>query len=239
MIFDIVVLIILLISAGIAFMRGFIREVLTIAGVLGGLAAAYFGAPFLIPYMRGWMGVVEGEEPARLFEVLPYDVLADVLSYGAIFITVVIVLSILSHTLAEAARSIGLGAVDRTLGFIFGLVRGILLLGLLYLPVHLFFDKSTKDSWFKDSKTHFYLEKTSEAMASLLPEDAAEDAEEAMKKAGEANGMREKLQSVDLLNGGKVEDLKEEEAAKPSGYQEEFREQMDELFEEKSGELNE
>lgn len=239
MIFDIVVLIVLLISAGIAFMRGFIRETLTIAGVLGGLAASYFGAPLLIPYMRGWMGVVEGEEPQRLFDILPYDVLADVLSYGAIFITVVIVLSIVSHMLAEAARSVGLGAVDRTLGFIFGLVRGVLLLGLLYLPVYLFIDKDARETWFKDSKTNFYLEKTADAMASFLPEDAAQDAEEAMKKAGEANGMREKLQGIDLLNGGKVEDLEESETDKPAGYQEDFRQQMDELFEEKSGQMNE
>jgi len=126
MVIDIIVLVILLISAGIAFMRGFIREVLTIAGVIGGLAAAYFGAPILKPHMRGWFGVEEGVVPERLFGILPYDVLADALSYGLIFIIVVTVLSFVSHSLAEWARRTGLGAIDRSLGFLFGLIRGIL-----------------------------------------------------------------------------------------------------------------
>ena len=65
MIVDILVLAVLLISALIAFLRGFIREVLTITGVVGGLAAAYFGGPLLAPLMRGWLGVQEGVEPNK------------------------------------------------------------------------------------------------------------------------------------------------------------------------------
>ena len=241
MIFDILVLVVLLISAGIAFMRGFIREVLTIAGVLGGLAAAYFGGPLLIPFMRGWLGVEQGVEPERLFGILPYDVLADILSYGLIFIIVVIVLSIISHTLAESARAIGLGAVDRTLGFIFGLVRGILLLGLLYLPVHLFVAQETKNDWFEGSRTHLYLEKTAEAMASVLPEETKEDAQKALEDGQEANTMREKLENIDLLRPDqeKLEGQPNAGGENREGYNDDFRSRMDELFEEKSRNLNE
>lgn len=237
MIFDILVLIVLFISAGIAFMRGFIREVLTIAGVIGGLAAAYFGAPYAIPFVRGWLGVVEGEKPEKLFDILPYDVLADILTYGGIFIIVVIVLSLISHTLAESAKAIGLGAVDRTLGFIFGLVRGVILLGLLYLPVHLFIAEESKENWFKDSRTQIYLEKTAQAMEDLLPEDAEQKATEALETGKETNAIREKLKNIELLKPSE-EKLKEEEQ-KLDGYNEEFRDQMNELFEEKSGTLNE
>src|SRR5690606_40587932 len=107
---------------------------------------------------------------------------------GAIFILVVIMLSVFSHFLAEAAKSIGLGAVDRTLGFIFGLLRGVVLLGLLYLPVHLFIDKEAKESWFSGSKTHFYLERVSGAMAAYIPSSDVEAAEkkiEAMEEVSE------------------------------------------------------
>lgn len=243
MIIDIIVLVILLISAGIAFMRGFIREVLTIAGVVGGLAAAYFGAPHLKPHMRGWFGVEEDVVPERLFGILPYDVLADALSYGLIFIVVVTVLSFISHSLAEWARRTGLGAIDRSMGFLFGLIRGILLLGVLYLPVHLFVDAQAKEDWFKDTKSHIYLEKVAAAMASYLPEDTEEKAGEVIQEGEKMIDAREKLQQIELLKkDGQVSDNQLEEpisnSEAPKGYNEEFRDSMDQLIDEKSRQLN-
>lgn len=237
MIVDILVLVVLLISALIAFLRGVIREILTITGVVGGLVAAYFGGPLLAPHMHGWLGVEEGVEPERLFGILPYDIVADALSYGAIFIIVVIVLSVLSHFLAEGARSVGLGAVDRSLGFVFGLLRGIVLLGLLYLPVHLFIDQDSKDAWFGSSKTHFYLERVASAMAEFIPEDAVEEAEKNIQEIEKTSETRKKLEEIDLLKRDGEQSPPEQDAP-PSqdseGYNEEFRQQMDELFEDKT-----
>ncbi len=236
MIVDILVLAVLLISALIAFLRGFIREILTVTGVIGGLAAAYAGGPLLIPHMRGWLGVKEGEEPGKLFDIVPYDIVADALAYGAIFIVVVILLSVASHFLAEGARNLGLGAVDRTLGFVFGLARGVLLLGLFYLPVHFFIDKDTKEAWFSTSRTHFYLEKTAEVLAELVPSSAVEGVE---KSLDEASGTRKKLEDINLLKKEGKDGAAPEGAAPGSGeaekqgYTPEFRQQMDELFEQK------
>ena len=233
MIVDILVLAVLLISALIAFLRGFIREILTITGVVGGLAAAYFGGPMLQPQMRIWFGVEEDVEPERLFGILPYDIVADALSYGLIFIVVVIALSIMSHFLAEGAKNIGLGAVDRTLGFVFGLLRGIVLLGLLYLPVYLFIDEESKTAWFGSSKTHLYLEQTAGAMAEFIPESAVEEAEEDLKAVGEVNETRKRLEEINVLRReGEKQPL--ENGQKSEGYSEEFREQMDKLFEEEA-----
>lgn len=229
MIFDITVLAVLLISAMIAFLRGFIREVLTILGVGGGLAASYFGGPVLAPHVRGMLGVEEGVVPERLFGILPYDILADILAYGLIFIVVVIVLSIMSHLLAETVKTMGMGAIDRSLGVVFGLARGLLLVGLAYLPVHLYIEADSRDSWFSGSKTHFYVEKTSDVMASLLPEGAAERLED------ETENTRKKLESIDLLR--KEEEKQDDNTnSAPSngaghGYNEESRDAMDRLFE--------
>jgi len=243
MIIDIIVLVVLFISAGIAFMRGFIREVLTIAGVIGGLAAAYFGAPILKPLMRGWFGVEDGIEPERLFGVLPHDVLADALSYGLIFIIVVTLLSFVSHSLAEWARRTGLGAVDRSLGFLFGLIRGVLLLGLLYLPVHLFVEQDAKNDWFKDTKSHLYLEKVARGMESYLPEDVEKQAEETLEQGEKMLDAREKLQEIELLkkDNAAASDSKDvEPSSQPArGYSDEFRDDMDQLIEETSRKVNE
>ncbi len=247
MIVDIVVLAVLLISALIAFMRGLIREVLTIAGVVGGLAAAYVGGPLLKPQMREWFGVTEGaeEEAEKLMGILPYDVVADALSYGVIFIGVVIFLSILSHFLAEGVRSIGLGAIDRTLGFIFGLLRGVVILGLLYLPLHLFMDDETKEGMFEGSTTQFYLERTAEVMAGFLPEDAIEKAEEGVQELEEISETRKKLEESGLLKKDGDEETLENRIEdnniiieRNEGYNDEFRDNMDQLFEDETDSSN-
>ena len=98
MLVDAVILGVLLVSAVFAFMRGFIREVLTILGVVGGLAASLLFGAQLIPLFNGWLGVEKDAENAQLlFGVIPYSVLASVLSYGSILLVVVIVLSIMWH----------------------------------------------------------------------------------------------------------------------------------------------
>ena len=249
MIVDIVVLAVLLISALIAFMRGLIREVLTITGVVGGLAAAYFFGPLLKPHMRDWFGVAENaaqEEPDKLLGILPYDIVADALSYGVIFIGVVIILSVISHFLAEGVRSIGLGAIDRTLGFIFGLLRGVIILGLLYLPVHLFIDDETKADVFEGSSTQFYLERTAEMIADLLPEESIEIAEEGVQELEDISETRKALEDNGLLKS--EEDDNEPLQTEPEnnniipesneGYNDEFRDNMDQLFQDETDDTN-
>ncbi len=237
MIFDLVIIAALLISAVIAFLRGFIREVLTILGVGGGLVAAWMGGASFAVTVRGWMGVDGEDSPEKLFDLLPYDLLADILAYVSIFIVVVIVLSIVSHYLAGWARAIGLGAIDRTLGVIFGLVRGILILGLLYLPVYLLVDEETRNSWFAGSKTHYYVAATADGMAAFLPEATREDLEARGGEAAEsaARATRERLQDIDLL-GGRDDDARDnaapvtEDESDAAGYQREERQELNRIF---------
>jgi membrane protein required for colicin V production len=244
MIVDLLVLAALLISAIIAFFRGFIREILTIGAFVGGALAAYVGGPLLSPLMSQWIGVPdplpEGQKMPHLFDIVPYDILADALSYGALFIVVVIALSVLSHFTAEAARSIGLGPIDRTLGFIFGVARAVLLLGILYLPVHFFIDQDTKEAWFQNSKTHFYVETVSKTIAHYIPNSTVEDVQGNIDKAEELDQTRKKLQEINLLKGNEALEqngLTEPAPEKPKdthGYDQEFRGQMNELFEQKT-----
>jgi membrane protein required for colicin V production len=232
MIADIIVAAVLLISAAIAFMRGLIREVLTIVGLIGGLAAAYFFGPKASPAVKEWLGVEENVQPERLFGILPYDLLGDMLAYGGIFIAVVVFLSIATHFLAEGARAVGLGPVDRTFGVIFGLLRGALVLGILYMPFYLLMDKEQKEAFFKDSKTHFYLESTAEWMAQYLPEDTKKTMEDAVDGAEEAGGTRQKLQDLNILP--KDEPVQPTTEDGKEGYTEQFRDDMDRLFEQKT-----
>ena len=241
MVIDILVGIILLISALISFLRGFIREVLTIFGTIGALAAAYFAGPHLGPLMRGWLGVQEGQDVPKLFDLVPYTVIADVLAYGAVFLTVLIALSIVSHILAEAVRKVGLGAVDRILGVGFGLARGFIILALMFIPVKLFAAPATLDNWFAGSASRAYLDMGADWLVSLLPENAFDMPAPTPESEDD---MRAKLEKMKLLGGDtaqkidealksgiKPEDiLKQVGPAAEKGYTEEFRQQMDKLF---------
>ncbi len=240
MIFDIIVIVVLLASALIAFMRGFIRETLTILGVVGGLFAAYqFGGSF-VPKLEGMLGVIEGEKPEKLLGILPMDMVALGLAYGLVFGTVVIVLSIASHFLAESVKSMGLGAIDRTLGVIFGLVRGIILLGIAYLPFYLLMSGEDKEAWFGSSRSYFYIDKTASVMAGFIPNS---NPDEVRAEAQEFKGIvstRERLQQIDLLKKeipSELLDAPRDETGE--GYQQDFRDNMDQLFEQKAGDYNE
>lgn len=234
MIIDIVVALVVICSALISFMRGFIREVLTIAGVVGGLLAAVFVGPSLAPTVRMWFGVGEDSDPEKvekLFGIIPMEVVADVTTYGAIFIAVVIVLSVLSHFISGAAKAVGLGPVDRSLGVIFGVARALVLLGLFYLPFHMMMDDRNKERYLKDSQTIYFIEKIALAMQAYLPEsdEVAKDTDDLIKqKLEEQNllGGKKKDPDADL----KVVPLSDEKAGE--GYNDAERKKLDKLFNE-------
>ena len=230
MIVDIVVGVVVLVSALISFMRGFIREVLTIAGVVGGILAAVFFGPPLAPTVRGWFGVVEDKDvdAGKLFGLIPMEFVADAVTYGAIFIIVVIILYIITHFISGAAKAVGLGPVDRTLGVVFGIARALVLLGLLYMPINVLIPQSNKEALFEGSATHGLIQEVSNAMAGFLPdyETVKQEADDQFKN---------KLQETDLLSGGKKDETIEVvplDKQDQEGYQDEQRERLDELFSE-------
>lgn len=250
MFLDIFVIFILAVSTLIAFMRGFIREALTLVTIAVALAATYYGAPHLQPFMNDWLGVQEGAaEPARLFGVIPMTIVSLLLSYGSIFIILLLIFSISSHFIAEFAKSLGLGAIDRSLGALFGLLRGLVLLAILYMPLHFLLDDQTKESWFGKSRSHVYLEKAAIALADYLPDDFIEQQVETVQDSplGDEDtikGAREKLQALDLLQKDlsdedreklmKLKDSKGMDSPDSEGYSDEFRQELDTLFQENS-----
>lgn len=229
MIVDIVVALVVLASALISFMRGFIREVLTIAGVIGGVVAAVLVGPSFAPLVRGWFGIEDGKDVEKLFDILPMDIVADITAYGIIFIAVVIVISVVSHFVSGAAKAVGLGPVDRTLGVVFGVARALILLGLLYLPFHVLMPKERKPAFFEDSHTFYVIEKISNVMAGFLPES-----DDVKKQVDETTDdlIKKKLEEQDLLGTGKKKEdvAPAQPPAGGEGYKDEEREKLDKLF---------
>lgn len=244
MIIDIVVGAVVLVSALISFFRGFIREVLTIAGVAGGaLAALTFGSS-LSPVFRKWLGVVDGQTVTKLFDLIPMTIIADVCAYAAIFIAVVITISVISHFVSSGVKAMGLGPIDRTFGVIFGIIRAVLLLGLLYLPFHLLMDDTAKDKYFDTSKTHVYIEKTSSFIAGFLP--SSKDVKDKVEDVTDGK-IKQKLLDNNILNDGDndpiiLEQLDQEKTDQDqktneetgTGYKAKQRQELEDLLSEPS-----
>jgi membrane protein required for colicin V production len=119
---DAVVLLILAGSALFAFLRGFVREALGLCAWVGAVYFAVFYAPAARPEALRLTGNPEFADPA---------------AFAAVFLIALIVFSVIAGLLARLVRSTGLGALDRTIGLLYGLIRGAALVSLAYIAAGL------------------------------------------------------------------------------------------------------
>lgn len=212
---------------------------MTIVGLIGAGAAAYFFGHMAQKPIYNALAKGQ-EEPEKYFGILPVDMVADVAGYGGVFIVTLIVLAIAGYFLAQAVEEIGMGAVDRSLGVVFGLARGLLLLGLLYLPYQLMTadDVESRPEWLTHAKTYPAISKTADILVKLKPKSeeideavdkAKEKAEDAAEKAGE---IKDAADTLEKLTTGKPKAGKsnDNDPGQP-GYENDDRSDMQKLIE--------
>jgi len=127
---DGVVALVLLLSAVLAFARGFTRELLSVGGWIVAAGAAFVLAPTFEPMVK--------DVPVIGPVVADSCELSMLTSFAGVFAITLIVLSLLTTALSSAVRESALGAIDRGLGFFFGVFRGVVLLVIAYLLYGLF-----------------------------------------------------------------------------------------------------
>lgn len=227
MIIDGIVLATLFLSALIAFFRGFVREVLTLCGLVGALAAAYFLSPLLQPLAHDLVG---GDPEQRLFGIIPLGVAADVGAFALIFLIVLILLTLAAHAISHGLHAVGLGALDRTLGVLFGLIRGALLILIFYMPFYFTAAPVEKAKWFKTSVTLPIVDMLAEIVEPYLPRHSEED-EKAEKATDEEVHGFERLDGLmqQALDPDKEPDLIPSEPEE-SGYTQEQNKALDEAI---------
>jgi membrane protein required for colicin V production len=115
---DLAVLAVLALSALLAFMRGLVREVLGLGAWVGAIFAGVWALPRVRPQFQQWLGPSPWVEPV---------------AFAAVFIVALIVLLLLARWISTIVRNSVIGGVDRTLGLVFGLARGVALLILAYI----------------------------------------------------------------------------------------------------------
>ncbi|KQW31020.1 colicin V production protein [Rhizobium sp. Root274] len=155
-IFDGIVIGVVLFSAVLAMVRGFSREVLSIASWAGSVAAAYYLYPLLLPYVKNYTSD---------------DRIALAGSAGIIFIVALIVISFITSRIADFIIDSRIGALDRTLGFLFGAARGLLLLVVAVAFWNWLIDVRQRPDWVNNAKSKPFLDSLVLKLEAVLPDD--------------------------------------------------------------------
>ena len=144
-----------LVSAVLAMVRGFSREVLSVVSWAAAAVAAYIFykpvVPFLSPYISN-------------------ETIAQIAAAGLVFIITLIVVSIITMKIADFIIDSRIGALDRTFGFLFGAARGV----LLVVVAMLFFNWLVTDNqpaWVAQAKSKPMIDQLGAKLVALLPED--------------------------------------------------------------------
>jgi membrane protein required for colicin V production len=123
-IIDGVVAVVIVISALLAYSRGFVRESLAIAGWIGATVLAFIFADQVAPLVR--QIPVLGEFIGDSCE------LSIIAAFALVFALALVIFSLFTPVFSSAVQRSVLGGLDQGLGFLFGVARGILLVAVAF-----------------------------------------------------------------------------------------------------------
>ena len=151
---DALVVLIVLVSVIYAVWRGFLWETLTIfSWVSAAFACLYFG-PYVIPLMRSMVGE---------------SWLASLLAYSSVFLAVFIPLAFVSHRFSETVKHSPIGPLDRAAGVAFGVVRGLVILGLAYMAFTYFVPIRSQPGWLTEARLLPVVQTTADVILTAVP----------------------------------------------------------------------
>lgn len=155
-ILDLVVLGVVGLSALLAAVRGFTREVLSIASWVAAAAAAWVFHPAVMPFIQPY---------------IPNATIVKVAAIAAVFLATLVIVALITARISDFVLDSRIGALDRTLGFGFGVARGLLLCVIGYLFFAQLVPDKAQPSWARDSKSKPFLEETGKTLLGWLPAD--------------------------------------------------------------------
>jgi membrane protein required for colicin V production len=151
---DLAVLVVIALSAIFAFARGFVREALSIAAWVGAGLITYCGFDWAY----------------RLtVRFVTTPLLADLIAGASLFLGSLIVLTILTSQIARLAQWSALTPIDRTLGLMFGIARGVVLVVALYFALDIFLPPNDWPSVLRDAKSQPLLAEGADIVRGILP----------------------------------------------------------------------
>ncbi|ACI93494.1 CvpA family protein [Afipia carboxidovorans OM5] len=153
---DIIVLAVLMLSGLLAMIRGFVREILSITAWGAAALTTLYAYQKLLPTAKTYIAS---------------DTLATIAVVAGIFIVTLIVVSIITVRISDMILDSRIGALDRTLGFLFGLARGLLIMVVAFLFFTWLVPDKQQPDWVRGAKSRVVLQGTGDWLMTLLPDD--------------------------------------------------------------------
>jgi membrane protein required for colicin V production len=153
---DLIIIVVIVVSALISLVRGFVKESISLASwVLAGFIALRYFTPLselLEPYI---------ESPT----------IRTGSGFAILFVCSLIIGAIINYMASQLVTKTGLSGTDKSLGVVFGAARGVLIVIVLVLLAGL--TPMPSESWWKDSTMIEYFASMASWIKDILPDDIA------------------------------------------------------------------
>lgn len=153
---DIIVLAVMLLSGLLAMIRGFMREILSIGAWASAAVATLYAFPRLLPQAKAYFN---------------NDTIAAIAVIAGVFIGTLVLATIITSKISDMVLDSRIGALDRTLGFLFGLGRGLLIVVVAFLFFAWLVPDKQQPDWVRTAKSLSVLQSTGNWLMSMLPDD--------------------------------------------------------------------
>ncbi len=166
---DIGILVLIFLSALVGFVRGFVREALSLTTWVAAILLAF---------------IFSEELAAKIPFNIPNDLVRASVSFLLIFVGVLILGSLINHFFNKGIQAVGLGGLDRVLGGAFGVIRGSLVVTLMVLLLGLGLVPFTGHALWTESKLIPHFKEGAEWVKEAIPKDLSQKIQEVGAKIG-------------------------------------------------------
>ena len=152
---DVGLIVVMLISGLLAMVRGFMREVLSITAWLLAAGATLYAYGKLVPAATAYFNS---------------ELIAKATVVGGVFLVTLVVVSIFTVRISDMVLDSRVGALDRTLGFLFGLARGLIIVVVAFGFFDWLVPAKSQPTWVTDAKSKVFLANTADWLRSMSPD---------------------------------------------------------------------
>ncbi len=216
-VFDGIVLFIVGASLIAGVLRGFTREVLGLFGWLGAIFATFYGFAALRPMARSF---------------IEHTLIADVALGIVLFLFFHLLLSAVGHSISDWVRQSLLSGLDRSLGLLFGVLRGVVVASILFMGAKVNWAAKDEPEWLAQAQSKKFLKVSSEFLVSLVPESIVPPIllQRLREAADDITRMMDAEQLVRSLATPKAQSQEKESQAKIEGYNDTQRQNLNRVI---------